>query len=732
MGAIMVIRSLLHPSNRFSQHRTSRNCSSRYRGRCGVLAYALILVGSLATILGCEPRGMDAQAAMEAADTQRVSYFVDDVAKHLTPHIKSRIEELRKASTLEDRLGDTSLLLDITADNFRALQQLYSGRAYAPIFVRDGKLTDAGIIVSETMLTADSHGFDPTDFHASRIHEEIASLALYNQPKRIHGALELLPQDRDALMQWVREQLAEDDRLPSRASVLGLIVDGTEASPVPELSALIRDRIAEVEPLTDIAGNLELLLADGFLRWSIAQRFSNLRYITTDIANARGWRIIVDDEVYSTRQPGSPYSEPMPDPELLTDIRDSEVALVLAVEYFQSALKDDDFGRALREIAPPFKDYDDLVRAAIQYRAITLTGGWKQLEETEELSEGNHGPHVAALKSRLAAEGYFGGNTSDERFDSALRAALLLYQETHQLRSTATLTEETLTSLNVPAIERLAQIHVVLDRWRHTRIGEDVDDQYIIVNVPDFHVELWDKGERIHRMRAVVGATRHWRDEDGVMQVDGRTPLFSDVMQYIVLNPFWNVPTSLARRYEREMEENPDWLEENGFEYIPTQEGGQLLRQLPGPQNAMGLVKFLFPNEHDIYLHDTNQRHLFRHAFRNYSHGCVRVADALDFAGLLFSRDKNISRSAGARFVRQKLEAGEDQWVGLHTPVPVHIEYYSVRVDDERHTNFLGDFHRRDRARVEARTAWLEDHLQHRYAESAHLLRSPEFAHAQW
>lgn len=699
------------------------------RARYRAVALGLILAMALTNVWGCEPQGMDAQAALKAEDTQRVSYFIEDIARDITPYVKRKMETLRSSSLLEDRLSENALHLEIAPDHLAALRQLYSARAWAPIFVQNGELTPAGVAVSEMMLTAEDHGFDPADFHAPRIQEDVASLALYAAPARIHGALELLPQDRDALLEWVQEQMEDDDALPSKASVLDLIVHGGDASPVPELSALIRGRIAEVEPLAAIASDLELLLADGFLRWSIAQRFSNLRYITTDIANARGWRIIVDDEVYSTRQPGSPYSEPMPDPELLTDIRDTEVALTLATEYFQQALKDNDFGRALREIAPPFKDYADLVRAAKKYRAIVLTGGWNALPQTHELSKGDHGPEVAALKARLAAEGYFSGDTSDQTFDDALRTALLTYQETHQLRGTATLSDETFTSLNVPAIERLAHIHVVLERWRHARIGEDVDDQYIIVNVPDFHVELWDKGERIHRMRAVVGATRHWRDEDGVMQVDGRTPLFSDVMQYLVFNPFWNVPHSLARRYEREMEENPNWLEENGFEYIPTEEGGELLRQLPGTQNAMGLVKFLFPNEHDIYLHDTNQRHLFNHAFRNYSHGCVRVADALDFAALLIARDRNISRRAGTRFVEQKLEAGEDQWVGLRTPVPVHIEYHSVRVDDEGYTNFLADFHRRDRVHVEERTAWLQEHLEHRYAESASLLRSPESVH---
>lgn len=700
-------------------------------GRCFIIVSALVCMTSLAHWTGCEPRKEDAHAAFDAAEAQRISQLVDDVANALSPFVERKIAALRENTQIELRLSRDPGLLSIDPQYYDALQRIYAARLYAPLFVDNGTLTPAGVAISEAMLSADDHGLDPEAFHGPRILEELAALRVYNEPTRIHGAFELLPQDRETLTLWLQDILESEDKLPAKQDILDAIVHHPKKSPIPELSALIRARVQSIAPIAETAADLELILADGFLRWAIAQRFANLRYITTEMANARGWRIIVDDEVYSTRQPGSPYSEPMPDPSKLRDITDKEVALTLASEYFERAIKDENFQRALQEIAPPFEDYRRLVRAAKKYRALALTGGWPTVETEQELRLGDQGEDVALLKRRLAIEGYFRGNTAEPTFDGELRAAVLKYQETHQLRSTATLSEETRNSLNTSAFERLAQIHVVLERWRHNRIGEDIDDQFIVVHVPDFHVELWDRGERVHRMRAVVGSTRYWRDDQGNTQVDGRTPLFSDVMQYVVFNPYWNVPFSLVPGYKRKIEENPDWLEENGFEFIPTAEGGQLLRQLPGRQNALGLVKFLFPNEHDVYLHDTNERHLFNHVFRNYSHGCIRVDNALDFAALLISRDRNISHRAGEEFVQRKLNDGLDQWIGLKTPVPVHIEYFTVRVDDAGHTNFLGDFHRRDAALVAEREAWLLEHAQYAYAESIPRVRTSPTVQAQ-
>lgn len=694
--------------------------SSPLGGRRFIMVYALVLVASLTLYTGCEPRGQDAQAAMDAADAQRISQFVDDVGTELVSQVDKALADVRNDVQIESRLSRDPGLLSIDPAHFNALQNIYASRLYAPVFVEDGALTNAGEAVVKTVLSAQDHGLDAKDFHGPRIQEELAALAMYQEPARIHGAFEMLPQDREQLTRWLRDLIDEDAALPSKGEVLQKIVRGSKDSPLPELSALIQERITAVEPIVETMSALEVLLADSVMRWGITQRFSNLRYIDTPMANARGWRILVDGEPYSTRQPGSPYSEPTLEPDQLTDIRDKDVAILLASEFLERAIQEDNFGRALQEVAPPFDDYKKLVHAAKRYRTLVLTGGWPTLEGEEELRTGDESQEVAHLKQRLAIEGYFDGNTRDETFDSKLAAAMRHYQETHQLRATGTLSEETRNSLNVPAVERLAQIHVAQENWRHNRIGEDVDEEYIVVHVPDFHVELWDRGERVHRMRSVVGATRHWRDENGEMQVDGRTPLFSDVMQYVVFNPYWNVPFSMVPRYKREMAEDPEaWLEENGFEFIPTEDGKELLRQLPGPQNALGLVKFLFPNEHDVYLHDTNERHLFNHAFRNYSYGCVRVDNALEFAALLIARDRNLSLRAGERYVQDKLDEGEDQWVGLIHPIPVHIEYFTVRVDDAGYTNFLGDFHRRDHAAVERRTAWLHEHLENAYAESA-------------
>lgn len=690
-----------------------------FRSARAVLLCATIFLA----VTGCDPSARrGAESPYDHIQQRDFSEYVNQLDAALKPYVDAQVDAAGQSSRLAARFEQGIQDLPIEAANRDALEQFYATRSYRPLFTHGRQLNRTGVAVAQKMIAADAHALNPEDFHALEIREALDRSLSRDDLPLVHGELLLSEEDRDRLTAWLADQVGEDGTLPDLQATLQALTSAPEDSPLPELSTLVQQRIRGTLPAVDAATDLEILLADAFLRWSIAQRFGNLRYITTEMAHARGWRILVDGSVYSTKQPGSPRPDATIDPALLTDIQAEDVSRILAVEYLHAAANGDDVEGALDRIAPPFEDYQRLVLAANDYRQRVIQGGWDSLSGPVGLKMGSAGPRVAELKQRLALEDYFHGDVRDEAFTDELRRALRHYQETHQLQPNGELSQETLDSLNVPAVRRLAQIQVTMQRWRETRIGEDVDDQYILVNVPDFHAELWDKGERIHRMKTIVGATKRWRDDDGKDQVDGRTPLFSDELQYVVFNPYWNVPQSLWRRdYAQKIAEDPFWLEENGFEVIPTSEGGQLLRQLPGPDNALGLVKFLFPNEHDVYLHDTNRRNLFNSNFRNFSYGCVRVEDALGFAALLTARDRGISLEAAKRFVDEMRTKQTEQWTTLKTYIPVHIEYYTVRVDDEGATNFLADFHRYDAPLVAAREAALESYVASLHAESAQL-----------
>ena len=702
-----------------------KTCQSPHRTGLSPTRAVLLCAALVLAVSGCDPSARRSESANEYLQRADFTVFVEQIDAGLKTYVDEQLAQSARATNLAQRFDAGLQHLPIEPRHAAALEQFYATRSFRPLFTQGRQLNATGVAVAQIMIAADAHALNPDDFHANEIREAIERTLSRDDLPLVQGELLLSEEDKEQLNVWLAEQVGDDGSLPDVKAALHAITLADDNSPLPELGRLVQSRIQATQPPVSAGSDLELLLADAFLRWSMTQRFNNLRYITTEMAHARGWRIFLDGEVYSTKQPGSPRAEPEVDPATLTDIDAKDVSLTLAVEYFHAAANSGDIEGALHRIAPPFEDYQRLVLAAKEYRQRIKQGGWSPLSGPVDMKIGASGPQVVELKKRLAAEDYFSGDTSNPEFTSELRDAMRHYQETHQLRTTGDLSQETFDSLNISVERRYAQILVTMDRWRETRIGEDVEGEYIVVNVPDFHAELWDKGERIHRFRVIVGATKRWRDDDGNLQVDGRTPLFSDELQYIVFNPYWNVPQSLWRRdYAEKIAEDPLWLEENGFEILQTSEGGQLLRQLPGPGNAMGLVKFLFPNEHDVYLHDTNRRNLFNANFRNFSYGCVRVDDALGFAALLTARDRGISVAAATRYINELLEQGEEQWTTLRTYVPIHIEYYTVRIDDDGYANFLADFHRYDAPLVEKKELEVQAYFDSLHSESAQLAGS--------
>jgi len=370
---------------------------------------------------------------------------------------------------------------------------------------------------------------------------------------------------------------------------------------------------------------------------------------------------------------------------------------------FFTSLSNDDLDVVFTKLIPPWPQYAKLQRALPHYRNIVAHGGWKTLEIPKRrlpLKIGARGDRVTALQRRLAIEGYFDGDI-DGRFGKELRDALKVYQFAHQLDEDGTIDEDDLTSLNAPAEVRLAQIEVTMDRWRRSRIGDD--NYYVWINIPDFHGEVWRDGDRLRRFRVIVGNRGHFLPKALDRPIyKNATPLFSDEMEQIIFNPYWNVPQRIRiREIEPKLEKNPNYYEEKGFIVMEKGRGVQL-RQLPGPLNALGKVKFIFPNQYNVYMHDTPDRHLFRHEMRAFSHGCMRVHEPLELAKLLLEQDGNSASRARQSVNRHK--AGErTSSYELSAPLPVHIEYYVVRVHDDGRVHFGADIYRYDRPLVAAR-----------------------------
>lgn len=292
---------------------------------------------------------------------------------------------------------------------------------------------------------------------------------------------------------------------------------------------------------------------------------------------------------------------------------------------------------------------------------------------------GQSDPRVPILRQRLGVKTF--DTDAPELFDEALYKAVMDYQTDNGLKQDGIVGPRTIADLN--GIKRVATSDIIanMERWRW--LPRDMDRFHVFVNVPQFRVEIRENYELVHTTRAIVGKNKH------------KTPIFSDEIEYLAVNPYWNVPLSiLTEEMMGGILDNPSSITARGFEYVNA--SGRVInpssidwenlnprrpsfriRQRPSPRNALGRVKFMFPNQHAVYLHDTPTRSLFSNVVRAFSHGCVRVYKPFEFTEALLSRDEEIS----ATYVRSLLGTRERR-VDLSRKIPVHLVYFTLRVND--------------------------------------------------
>src|ERR1051325_10801634 len=276
---------------------------------------------------------------------------------------------------------------------------------------------------------------------------------------------------------------------------------------------------------------------------------------------------------------------------------------------------------ALVGMAPGDSSYAILRRAYARYQTLAKSGGWTPIPAGPPVAPGGVlAPNrLVLLRQRLAIEGVLSDTaqpaaTTGAKYGTTLVEAVKLFQQRHGLATTGILGQATLQALNEPAAERAQQIASNLPR--HRRLPRSLGSRYIYVNVPAFRVEAYDSGQKVFEMKVVVGS-----------EYQGRaTPVFSDSMEFVVFRPYWNVTDAIAaKEIFPAIERDPEYLARNNFE-IYSDHGTRRVRQKPGGANALGMVKFMFPNDFNIYLHDTPAKALFEQADRAASHGCIRPA----------------------------------------------------------------------------------------------------------
>lgn len=354
----------------------------------------------------------------------------------------------------------------------------------------------------------------------------------------------------------------------------------------------------------------------------------------------------------------------------------------------------------LERLQPTSGRYGVLRDVMARFREIAAAGGWDMVPPGETLEPGMSGPRVAALRARLEVLG--DSLVDPDHYDEALADVVREFQRRHGLVADGRVGTSTLAAMNVPVEERLDQLLVNLERWRW--LPSNLGTRYILVNIPAFTVHVVEDGEEVLRTRAIVG--RAYR----------QTPVFSGRMTYLSLAPYWNVPPGIAANDQLpRIRADPGYVAEQRmvlFENATNRivdphsvdwsgmTGSELnrrfrLRQEPGPQNALGQVKFMFPNRHNVYLHDTPAQELFSRAVRDFSSGCIRVEGALELAAHLLREDPAWTPDRIRAAVRQ----GREQSVTLPRAYDVHLQYWTAWVEADGSVQFRSDIYDRD-ARV--------------------------------
>ena len=290
------------------------------------------------------------------------------------------------------------------------------------------------------------------------------------------------------------------------------------------------------------------------------------------------------------------------------------------------------------------------------------------------LTVGMDDPRVPLLRERL---GLPAGN--DTVYDAALSDAVRTFQRERRLPTNGRLDPRTVSALqgNRPAgAFALADIVANMERWRW--LPKDLGARHIFVNVPEFTLRLVDGGEVIHTARVIVG------------KAETPTPVFSHAMDHVIVNPYWHIPPSILRKEVLPgLAADPDWAAKRGYEVI--RRGNSIsVRQPPGERNALGFIKFMFPNQHSVYLHDTPKRSLFATQQRAYSHGCVRVDQPFRLAEFVLGEQ-------GFTEERMRAMIGKgERTIRLKTPLPVHLAYFTVTVDEAGRLQRVNDLYGHD------------------------------------
>jgi murein L,D-transpeptidase YcbB/YkuD len=357
--------------------------------------------------------------------------------------------------------------------------------------------------------------------------------------------------------------------------------------------------------------------------------------------------------------------------------RKKEDALMLADSLLTKKHKDNKYYEDVNE------SYKLLKQQLGNYYQVAKAGGWPSITVTaKQLKKGTSSPAVLNLKKRLQATGDLAAVPGDSSmvYDEAVAAGVSTFQKRHGYSQTGVLTEQQIKDLNVTVAHRIQQILINMGRMQW--MVNEPKGQMILVNIPEFILHVKEGKQKVFDMPVVVGKEGH------------NTMMFTGNLNQVVFSPYWNLPSSIVEKEVLpSIDKNPNYLTDNNMEIVNSNGPLPVVRQLPGPKNSLGKVKFLFPNSFDIYFHDTPAKSLFSKDKRAYSHGCIRLSDPEKLANYILKDDSQWD--AGA--IDAAMNSGTEKYVRVKKPVPVLITYYTAWVDDDGLLHFADDIYGHDK-----------------------------------
>ena len=349
----------------------------------------------------------------------------------------------------------------------------------------------------------------------------------------------------------------------------------------------------------------------------------------------------------------------------------------------------------LRTLVPASPQYRALMREKLRLEQLQAAGGWGPVVPGKKLEPGDSGRNVVALRDRLIALGYM-TRSATASYDATLESAVQSFQSDHGLETDGVAGAGTLKEINRPVRDRLKSVIVAMERERW--LMPERGTRHVLVNQTDFTARIIDNGDITFETRSVIGRNTE----------DRRSPEFSDVMEHMVINPSWYVPRSIiTKEYLPKLRNNPNAVghiqitdnrgrvvsrANTDFSQFTARNFPYAMRQPPSRSNALGLVKFMFPNKYNIYLHDTPQKSLFKREVRAFSHGCIRLAEPFKFAYALLAKQTEDPQA----FFDRILKSGKETKVELEQQVPVHIIYRTAYVSNKGRAEFRRDVYGRD------------------------------------